>query len=476
METTEISGEQHHLSGVDLSDGMISLFFYTPSFAAPPPLTVLMDIEGVSITMEVDSGADESNVTYRNKRAELLLLVPATPGPSLLGRTWFRELGISVSGVNNLSCASQSLPHELLDFNEVFCPGLGQYSGPPVHLHMKPDLQNRDPSFELSMEILEIYPGHSSFTSSYLLHFLLGSRPLMSGFRGFEPPPLSQAGIFEELAFISLPKNADFLSRCPIEDDCVEDFFPDPAGILLLEEAPLNSPFTAKNVADATSKDPVLSKVLQGLLNGWDFSENEPAVQPYIQAPPGTFSVLKGCVLRGTRVVIPDALRPHVLQLLHKVHQGVVKTKALALGDRIFYRVYNSNCLWLPGEISAVEEPRTFHISTANGLTVRRHLNQLRKRHELVPNSDFILQEDSPYYFDPFHPASQTVLPHLDPASSSPLSPASLNVSSPPPEAHPDLQSISPLPPDLERSESARTGRPRRDPRPPAYLKDFVRK
>ncbi|KAG8231218.1 hypothetical protein J437_LFUL005892 [Ladona fulva] len=124
--------------------------------------------------------------------------------------------------------------------------------------------------------------------------------------------------------------NADFLSRCPLDDDNEAANFPDPAGILLLEEAPADSPLTTRNVADATSRDPVLSKVYQGLLNGWDFTENEPGVQSFTKAPPGTFTVLKGCILRGTRVVIPNALRQHVLQMLHKVHQGVVRTKALA--------------------------------------------------------------------------------------------------------------------------------------------------
>ncbi|KAG8233738.1 hypothetical protein J437_LFUL003808 [Ladona fulva] len=54
------------------------------------------------------------------------------------------------------------------------------------------------------------------------------------------------------------------MAACPIEDSSQEDLLLDPPGILLLEEAPLDYPFTTKNAADATSKDPVLSKVLQG--------------------------------------------------------------------------------------------------------------------------------------------------------------------------------------------------------------------
>ena len=38
--------------------------------------------------------------------------------------------------------------------------------------------------------------------------------------------------------------------------------------------------------------------------------------------------VLAKIVLRGTRIVVPNALRGEVLRLAHEGHQGIVKIKA----------------------------------------------------------------------------------------------------------------------------------------------------
>ncbi|KAG8229808.1 hypothetical protein J437_LFUL005889 [Ladona fulva] len=543
--------------------GMKSLFFFTPSPAAPPPFTVSVNIKGRSIPMEVDSGAGHTvigstlyfekfsqvklepcsirlttwsnqslallgqakvNVTFCTRSAKLLILVAAHPGPSLLGRSWFQPLCINVSGVNKMSISSVILPVEIKEFSDVFRPGLGKYSGPSVHIHIKPDAKpvfctSRPVPYALWCLLLSNY--------NYRIKYRPGSKH----------------------------SNADFLSRCPLDDDNEAANFPDPAGILLLEEAPADSPLTARNVADATSRDPVLSKVYQGLLNGWDFTENEPGVQSFTKAPPGTFTVLKGCILRGTRVVIPNALRQHVLQMLHKVHQGVVRTKALArsyvwwpkidedienliksclqcgvvqsnprkapvipwsiptrpwsrlhldyagpvrghtflicvdsmsrwvevaptrgsrlktlldklhpgtvneqevqrtrllmspsfarpgfsVDDKVFFRAYNSNDLWLPGEVSAVKGPRTYQVLTSNGLG------------------------GSPYQYDCFPPVTQGI-PTV-------MLPANPNVEEATPQAHTTDEPTQANTPDRH---VAPVERPRRESRPPRYLKDFL--
>ena len=52
--------------------------------------------------------------------------------------------------------------------------------------------------------------------------------------------------------------NADFHSRMPLQQETY-DSFPKPAGVYLLNEAPLDSPLSAEKVASATREDPVLS-------------------------------------------------------------------------------------------------------------------------------------------------------------------------------------------------------------------------
>ncbi|XP_046406319.1 uncharacterized protein K02A2.6-like [Ischnura elegans] len=127
--------------------------------------------------------------------------------------------------------------------------------------------------------------------------------------------------------------NADFFSRFPVDVDeevSCETVFPDPAGVLLLEEAPAGSPLTAQAIADATSEDKTLREVREGLLHGWKSLHSSPEAKVFFSESEGTFTVLQGYIQRGSRVVIPPKLRPSELQLLQKIHQGVVRTKALA--------------------------------------------------------------------------------------------------------------------------------------------------
>jgi hypothetical protein len=92
-------------------------------------------------------------------------------------------------------------------------------------------------------------------------------------------------------------------------------------------------------LVNSTREDPVLSAIIKALIRGSDpASVSDPEVTTYMKERSGTFTVVRDVLLRGDRVVIPSALRPNVLSKLHEVHQGIVKTKAIA-------RSY----IWWPG-------------------------------------------------------------------------------------------------------------------------------
>ncbi|KAF6208414.1 hypothetical protein GE061_016870 [Apolygus lucorum] len=73
---------------------------------------------------------------------------------------------------------------------------------------------------------------------------------------------------------------------------------------------------TSVRIAEETSKDRQLSKLLQDLISG------------EIRDP--DYSTANGIIFKNERVVIPEVLQTMVLQELHRTHVGIVKMKQLA--------------------------------------------------------------------------------------------------------------------------------------------------
>ena len=121
--------------------------------------------------------------------------------------------------------------------------------------------------------------------------------------------------------------NADALSRLPLQ--VVPETTPIPGDIVHLLETINSSPVDATKVQLWTTRDPVLSQVLQFVLHGWPTAVEEEALKPYL-ARREELSVHAGCLLWGSRVVIPPQGREEVLNILHECHPGIVKMKSLA--------------------------------------------------------------------------------------------------------------------------------------------------
>ncbi|XP_054287546.1 uncharacterized protein K02A2.6-like [Macrosteles quadrilineatus] len=116
--------------------------------------------------------------------------------------------------------------------------------------------------------------------------------------------------------------NADALSRLPCETSEEE-------GEISFFSASYRLPITSKEIATATKFDPVLSKVLDFTSNGWPNFVNDETVKPYANKS-SQLSVEKGCLLWGSRVVIPPTHRKEILILLHSEHPGESRMKSLA--------------------------------------------------------------------------------------------------------------------------------------------------
>ena len=128
--------------------------------------------------------------------------------------------------------------------------------------------------------------------------------------------------------------NADGLSRLPVANHITE--VPIPGDVLLLFRTLECTPVNATQIRKWIDTDPVLSRVRRNLLSGWSDSD-DPELQVY-QSRVTELSVQDGCILRGSRVIIPQEGREAVIALLHEGHPGVTRMKRLA-------RVY----VWWPG-------------------------------------------------------------------------------------------------------------------------------
>ena len=120
--------------------------------------------------------------------------------------------------------------------------------------------------------------------------------------------------------------NADGLSRLPIEssvadadveDDAIEIFH-------VSQFDPL--PVTAEQVRIETRRDPTLSAVYHAIQTG-NFANCH---HPTFTKRRDELTTHHGCILWGTRVVIPPKLQPTVLRELHSTHCGMVRMKELA--------------------------------------------------------------------------------------------------------------------------------------------------
>ena len=119
--------------------------------------------------------------------------------------------------------------------------------------------------------------------------------------------------------------NADGLSRLPLQTHGAKDV-PDDAAVFNLQQIE-SLPVHSAEVAQATSRDPILSKVLICLRRGWPDKVQE-ALLPYWRKRK-ELTIEGNCILWGIRVVIPSRLRDKILTELHQGHQGIGRMKSL---------------------------------------------------------------------------------------------------------------------------------------------------
>ena len=123
--------------------------------------------------------------------------------------------------------------------------------------------------------------------------------------------------------------HADAMSRLPLNNP-ERDEVPLPAKVVFLLQTLDYSPITSEQIRIMTRRDPVLSKILDYVTTGaWPTNCVDTNLSAYFNKQ-DEISIEQGCVLWGTRVIIPSRGRERVLELLHESHPGIVKMKSIA--------------------------------------------------------------------------------------------------------------------------------------------------
>ena len=120
--------------------------------------------------------------------------------------------------------------------------------------------------------------------------------------------------------------SADGLSRLPLISN---DLSYVPEDIDMLFSIIENSFVNACDVKRGTQKDECLVNVYEYCLNGWPEESVSDDFKPYKNRKT-ELSLENGCILWGSRVVIPTSLQNEVLSMLHDTHLGASKMKSLA--------------------------------------------------------------------------------------------------------------------------------------------------
>ena len=135
--------------------------------------------------------------------------------------------------------------------------------------------------------------------------------------------------------------NADALSRLPRPVTTTDDCSPAEHTHLICQLS--STSIDVGRIKQWTARDPLLSQVLRYVQTGWPNELPDEKYKPFVSRK-DELSSLNGCILWGSRIVIPPQGRTFALQELHGTHPGCSKMKSLA-----------RNYIWWPHMDAAIE-------------------------------------------------------------------------------------------------------------------------
>ena len=100
-----------------------------------------------------------------------------------------------------------------------------------------------------------------------------------------------------------------------------------------------------KQLIDAQDEDEVTKKIKEYCLEGWpEKHQLQSAIRPH-WADRGELTIVKGILLKSTRLVIPSTMRLEILDRVHEGHQGITKCRERA-----------KQSVWWPGMSKQIQD------------------------------------------------------------------------------------------------------------------------
>lgn len=164
-------------------------------------------------------------------------------------------------------------------------------------------------------------------------------RPLLSLFAPDRPVPSHTAAKLQRWALLlssykytleyrrsAAHANADSMSRLPLPSKWSPKLYN--SECYFLDSEDVITIITSEQIKKETRVDPVLSKVSRYISSGFP-SAVDPDLIPF-KSRAEELCLEQGCVLWGSRVIIPKSLQDSVLKELHETHPGMSRMKAIA--------------------------------------------------------------------------------------------------------------------------------------------------
>ena len=134
---------------------------------------------------------------------------------------------------------------------------------------------------------------------------------------------------------------ADALSRKPLTSQAADEELADLVEIHVDAVAACwpASQSKLQDIREASEADTLLRQVAECVTEGWPSSAKQVPLKllPYYRER-GELSAVDGIVAKGSCIVIPESLRPEILERLHESHQGLTRTRERA-----------RDAVWWPG-------------------------------------------------------------------------------------------------------------------------------